>query len=66
MSSPAGAHPVHAEGGDHSRRPQRAGALLVTNHASLTSLADPSPLFAAFDVYVNDKAGNLFEGGDDD
>jgi sugar lactone lactonase YvrE len=36
------------------------GALLVTNHASLTGLPDPSPLFAVFDVYVNDKAGKLF------
>jgi len=42
------------------------GALLVTNHASLTGLPDPSPLFAVFDVYVNDKAGKLFKGGDDD
>jgi sugar lactone lactonase YvrE len=40
------------------------GALLVTNHASLTGLPDPSPLFAVFDVYVNDKAGKLFGGGD--
>lgn len=40
------------------------GALLVTNHASLTGLPDPSPLFAVFDVYVNDKAGKLFKGGD--
>ncbi|HZT57020.1 MAG TPA: SMP-30/gluconolactonase/LRE family protein [Pyrinomonadaceae bacterium] len=44
----------------------RTGALLVTNHASLTGLPDPSPLFAVFDVYVNDKAGKLFKGGDDD
>ena len=36
------------------------GSLLVTNHASLTGLPDPSPLFAVFDVYVNDKAGKLF------
>jgi sugar lactone lactonase YvrE len=36
------------------------GSLLVTNHASLTGLADPSGLFAVFDVYVNDKAGKLF------
>ncbi len=36
------------------------GALLVTNHASLTGLPDPSPLFAVFDVYVNDKAGKMF------
>jgi len=36
------------------------GSLLVTNHASLTGLPDPSGLFAIFDVYVNDKAGKLF------
>jgi sugar lactone lactonase YvrE len=36
------------------------GAIVVTNHASLTGLADPSPLFAIFNVYVNDKAGKLF------
>jgi len=42
------------------------GSLLVTNHASLTGLPDPSPLFAVFDVYVNDRAGKLFkEDGDD-
>jgi hypothetical protein len=35
------------------------GALLVTNHASLTGLPDRSPLFAVFDVYVDDKAGKL-------
>ena len=45
---------------------ERTGALLVTNHASLTGLPDPSPLFAVFDVYVNDKAGKLFRGVDDD
>lgn len=39
--------------------------LLVTNHASLTGLPDPSPLFAIFDLYVNDKAGKMF-GSDDD
>jgi sugar lactone lactonase YvrE len=43
----------------------RNGTLLVTNHASLTGLPDPSPLFAVFDVYVNDKAGKLFKGDDD-
>jgi len=43
----------------------KAGTLLVTNHASLTGLPDPSFLFAVFDVYVNDKAGKLFKGGDD-
>ena len=37
-----------------------ARALLVTNHASLTGLPDPSPLFAVFDVFVNDRAGRLF------
>jgi sugar lactone lactonase YvrE len=42
------------------------GSLLVTNHASLTGLPDPSPLFAIFDVYVDDRAGKLFKGGDDD
>ncbi|HLJ17140.1 MAG TPA: SMP-30/gluconolactonase/LRE family protein [Bryobacteraceae bacterium] len=36
------------------------GAVVVTNHASLTGLPDPSPLFAVFDVYVNDKAGKLW------
>jgi sugar lactone lactonase YvrE len=36
------------------------GSLLVTNHASLTGLPDPSPLFAVFNVYVDDKAGKLF------
>jgi len=39
----------------------KAGTLLVTNHASLTGLPDPSPLFAIFDVVVNDKAGKMFE-----
>ena len=34
--------------------------LIVTNHASLTGLPDPSPLFAIFDVYVDDRAGKLF------
>lgn len=41
-------------------------SLLVTNHASLTSLPDPSFLFAVFDVFVNDKAGKLFKDDDDD
>lgn len=41
-------------------------SLLVTNHASLTGLPDPSPLFAVFDVFVNDKAGKLFKNDDDD
>jgi hypothetical protein len=40
-------------------------SLLVTNHASLTGLPDPSPLFAVFDVFVNDKAGKLFKNEDD-
>jgi sugar lactone lactonase YvrE len=40
-------------------------SLLVTNHASLTGLPDPSPLFAIFDVYVKDKAGKLFMNDDD-
>ena len=39
--------------------------LLVTNHASLTNLPDPSFLFAVFDVFVNDKAGKLFKNDDD-
>ena len=42
----------------------QAGTLLVTNHASLTGLPDPSPLFAVFDVYVNEKAGKLWGPGD--
>ncbi|HEX8890904.1 MAG TPA: SMP-30/gluconolactonase/LRE family protein [Pyrinomonadaceae bacterium] len=42
------------------------GSLLVTNHASLTGLPDPSPLFAVFDVYVNDRAGKLFKDDGDD
>ena len=41
------------------------GALLVTNHASLTGLPDPSPLFAVFDVFVDDKAGKLFKEFED-
>jgi sugar lactone lactonase YvrE len=44
----------------------KKGTLLVTNHASLTGLPDPSPLFAVFDVYVNDRAGKLFKGSDED
>jgi sugar lactone lactonase YvrE len=43
----------------------RTGSLLVTNHASLTGLPDPSPLFAVFDLYVADKSGKLFKGDDD-
>lgn len=42
----------------------KSGALLVTNHASIVPF-DPG-LFKVFDVYVNDKAGKLFEGGGDD
>jgi sugar lactone lactonase YvrE len=44
---------------------KKARTVLVTNHASLTGLPDPSPLFAVFDVYVNDKPGKLFNGEDD-
>ena len=37
--------------------------ILVTNHASLVA----SPVFAVFDVYVNDQAGKLFgPNGEDD
>lgn len=36
------------------------GAIVVTNHASLTGLPDPSALFAIFDVFVDDKEGKLF------
>jgi DNA-binding beta-propeller fold protein YncE len=43
----------------------RTGSLLITNHASLTGLPDPSPLFAVFDLYVNDRAGKLFKGEED-
>jgi hypothetical protein len=42
---------------------QKTKSLLVTNHASLTGLPDPSFLF---DVFVNDKAGKLFKDDDDD
>jgi sugar lactone lactonase YvrE len=42
------------------------GSIMVTNHASLTGLPDPSPLFAVFSVYVNDKAGKLFWDSSDD
>jgi sugar lactone lactonase YvrE len=45
---------------------KKEGTLLVTNHASLTNLPDPSFLFAVFDVYVNDKPGKLFNGEDDE
>ena len=45
---------------------KKSGTLLVTNHASLTGLPDPSFLFAVFDVYVNDKPGKLFNGEDED
>lgn len=40
------------------------GAILATNHASLTGLPDPSNLFAVFSVWVNDKAGKLWSGED--
>jgi sugar lactone lactonase YvrE len=36
------------------------GNIVATNHASLTGLPDPSPLFAIFNVHVDDKAGKLF------
>jgi SMP-30/gluconolaconase/LRE-like protein len=39
------------------------GSLLVTNHASLVPY-DPN-LFVVFDVYVDDKAGKLFNGEDE-
>jgi DNA-binding beta-propeller fold protein YncE len=39
------------------------GRILVTNHASLIQVPDPSPYFAIFDVFVDDKAGKLFGGG---
>lgn len=45
---------------------RKTKSLLVTNHASLTGLPDPSFLFAIFDVCVNDKAGKLFNDDDDD
>jgi sugar lactone lactonase YvrE len=45
---------------------KKTKSLLVTNHASLTGLPDPTFLFAVFDVYVNDKAGKLFKDDDDD
>jgi sugar lactone lactonase YvrE len=41
-------------------------SLLVTNHAGLTGLPDPSAFFAIFDVYVKDKAGKLFNNDDED
>jgi DNA-binding beta-propeller fold protein YncE len=45
---------------------KKTKSLLVTNHASLTGLPDPSFLFAIFDVYVKDKAEKLFKDDDDD
>lgn len=39
---------------------------MVTNHATLTGFADPSPLFSVFNVYVNDKAGKLFWDSESD
>jgi hypothetical protein len=65
-------HPRRPAGQGRSRRSRRIAfnnntkRLLVTNHASLTGLPDPSFLFAVFDVYVNDKAGKLFKDDDDD
>jgi DNA-binding beta-propeller fold protein YncE len=44
----------------------KSKSLLVTNHAGLTGLPDPSAFFAVFDVYVKDKAGKLFNNDDDD
>jgi hypothetical protein len=44
----------------------KAKTLLVTNHAGLTGLPDPSAFFAIFDVYVKDKAGKLFNDEDED
>jgi hypothetical protein len=44
---------------------KKTQSLLVTNHASLTGLPDPSPLFAVFDVFVNDKAGKLLKNNDE-
>jgi len=42
------------------------GRILVTNHASLIQVPDPSIYFAVFDVFVDDEAGKLFGGGSDD
>lgn len=39
----------------------KEGTLLVTNHASLTGLPDPSPLFGVFDVFVDDKAAKTHD-----
>lgn len=44
---------------------KKTKSLLLTNYASLAGLPDPSFLFAILDVYVNDKAGRLFEDDDD-
>jgi hypothetical protein len=44
---------------------KKTESLLLTNHASLTGLPDPSFLFAIFDVCLNDKAGKLFKDDDD-
>jgi len=58
FSGPAGAlpwaNPANIAFDNTERR------ILVTNHASLTGLPDPSFLFAVFDVYVNDKAGKTY------
>jgi hypothetical protein len=40
-------------------------SLLVTNHASLTGLPDPSGYFCVLGVLVNDKVGKLFKNDDD-
>ncbi len=42
----------------------KAGTLLVTNHASIVPY--DANLFKVFDVYVGDKAGKLFKGGSED
>ena len=44
---------------------KKTKSLLITNHASLTGLPDPSFLFAVFDVFVNDKPAKLFKSDDD-
>ncbi len=44
---------------------KKTRSLLVTNHAHLTGLPDPSPLFAVFDVFVDDKPGRLFYSSGD-
>jgi sugar lactone lactonase YvrE len=51
------ANPANIAFDDENRR------IVVTNHASLIQVPDPSPYFAIFDVFVDDKAGKLFGGG---